>query len=1240
MNRSTLQNAGFCTQYVHSLRELIDRDAGFNSQDLARTLAAFQLSEIRRPQPASHSHDPAESQIVAVYAGLLQRGLPTFPSLLVERTLLQPCIEQGLAVDASDAKAGSIRYTLPDGGRNVPQKWLEALARAHVAVDPRMTPLDLNADRFGSTEEHEFFRFTLAEAVGKGPIQLFELQRDFSALLPNAQTKGYIDQRVDFAVSGPGWKLVIEVDGAQHGELAQSAGDKRRDEQLRQQGWSVVRVPTGRLRADATIDTLRRTMPANNFVRYAALNHSSPLWQDPLGRLALQVVLAPFAVARIEHALLQALANGALSLSQGRWRLVIVERDVRAGILAVVDFVDHLHAFSDLHKLDRQLPAVDLLVYHTQEFPADAAELLAQKLRNANIQVRQAELGKVAISSERGADLLVDVAVLQRDGYNDRSRELADRHLSVTGAAYIIRSAYHDADTRRIASLDPITYPIETIQVQTRDGRQRQEVDERARRALVFLLQNIFRKQEFRDGQLPIIGRALRRQPVIGLLPTGAGKSLCYQFAALLQPGMTIVVDPLISLMTDQVDNLRSGAAIDWIGEINSLRSVAEKSEIINVMAEGRVKLLFLSPERLQSRAFRNKLSEFSLAYPVAYGVIDEAHCVSEWGHDFRTSYLRVAKTIKEYCRHNHAEPTLIALTGTASFAVLSDVQRELEVDDEHAQVYPDSFDRQELHYRVVKTLSSQKQQQLLDLLYQRLPSELGMAWSELYQRHGEATKAGIIFTPHAKGAFGAVAISEVLYGKLNVPVKFYTGKTDGSQKEMTQREFKNNDFALLVATKAFGMGIDKPNVRYTVHYNIPPSLEAFYQEAGRAGRDCEDAFCWLLFSDDRAAEADLALAPDAQDTIVHQIANNKVGGDAHRLLRLHTNSFRGLTPELDTIKDLYKQFIGPDLKGKAIDRRHELIVPFTDRSDDEHVQMQRDKALYRLAVLGIVVDYTLDWGKQLFEVVAARQSDEQLIRNLQGYVRRYKTREFVEAVPARVRAEPGDTVLGQCASFLLHFVYEEIEKKRRAAIRSIMEVARKASSLPDSQQQDFYVRGELATYLEKSPFTDVLLTLARAIHPSEWLAVLHMRDDNGVPLLSTVDGVRQLIGGCRRTLESYLEHPGLLFLSSVGWLLLPDPDVDQAMDEARRAFRSVSAQGPHPDQAAITLMLQGYRAMLRNVANGSDLFRRTAAVALRENPTRSLARELYRDIPKESEAVIYNFLLQEIRGLNQHLSQ
>jgi len=430
-------------------------------------------------------------------------------------------------------------------------------------------------------------------------------------------------------------------------------------------------------------------------------------------------------------------------------------------------------------------------------------------------------------------------------------------------------------------------------------------------------------------------------------------------------------------------------------------------------------------------------------------------------------------------------------------------------------------------------------------------------------------------------------------------------------------------------------MGIDKPNIRYTIHYNIPPSLEAFYQEAGRAGRDRQPAFCWLIFSDDARKEADRALAPDADEASLDAASNNYKGGDVQRLLYLHRNSFRGFEPERLKIRELYQKYLGPVLVGTPFDSPVEVKIEFHNDNEKAH----RDKALYRLSILGLAKDYTLDYNNNRFEVTAIRLTDAQITENLQAYFRRYKTREFVDEIPQQVRNEKGNTTLGKCASLLLRFVYDEIEKKRRTAMRSMAEVARSASQLQTVEEQDEYVRGELRAYLEESPFTKPLLALVEQIDPAEWLQVLVLSNESDVPLLSTVDGVRQLRGGCRRTIESYPEHPGLFFLSSISRLLLPNPDVELAMAEARHSFQAI-AELPNRYQTSIIneLLQQGYKVMLRRTEDGPTLFKAIATIALEEYPHRDLAHLLSADVPSMSEKVILNILLSEIRELNQRL--
>jgi len=1223
MQHRDIQSAGYYSQYLWDQRRDLSKRAGFNVEQVARSLAAFHIRNSYGSTGEFSVPAPQEETTIAVLEGLLRRGLPTLSSVFVEDALLAGCISAGL-VTKIEADSG-IRFMNLEKERRGLQEWLDALIRAHAVVDPRLDAEEMDPSLLESAQERDFFCRVLPEGVGAGVWQFFEPQRSFRELLPAADAAKHRDERVDLAARLSDLQAIIEIDGYQHSFPPQLYADQRRDADLHKQGWRVTRVLTDDIYEPATVASLKALVPERPFVRAVRQNCHKPLWETAMGRDALRLVLAPFGIARIQAALLLALRQSILSLQASQWRLVVVERDVPCALLALVDFRMQLDALYQLLKLDWDLPDVEVMVYNTPEFAGLDCGVPETVLAQHHIHARQVELRDEHLGS-RSTDLMLDISILRRGGYSRMDEGFADAHLCGGGAAFEIRSAYDFQDTRRISPMEPIAYPI----------------DDDSLPALLFWLRNIFRKPGFRDGQFEILRRSLALKPVIGLLPTGAGKSLCYQLSALLQPGMTVVIDPIVSLMIDQVDNMRNVLAVDWIDTIHSWRESEDKTAVSESMSNGRVRILLISPERLQDRTFRNKLSEFSLAYSVPYAIIDEAHCVSEWGHDFRTSYLRLAETMRKYATRHDRAPTVLALTGTASYAVLSDVQREIGVEDEKAQIYPKSFDREELHFRVAATPSSQKQQELYSLMLTTLPQYFDQTnWQTLYRLSGGGTKGGIIFTPHAGGPFGASSVRNALVRKLDTEVGVFFGTQEKEIKAEAQAKFKNNDTAVLVATKAFGMGIDKPNVRYTIHYNIPHSLEAFYQEAGRAGRDRQPAICWLLFSDDCNEEANRALAPDAERSVLAAIGEDYGGGDVHRLLWLHKNTYRGFDADLAALSDMYKTHIGHALKEQPIGRTVEVKVPFDEggtKQEREKKQQERDKALYRLRLLGLVQDYTLDYKAKHFEVTAAAQTDQQLIANLQHYIGRYKVREVVDKIPDAVNQEPGATILGKCCSYLLRFVYEEIEKKRRAAIRTMVEVARKAAELESGEEQDAFVRNELRSYLEKSPFTDALLALAQRIEPSEWLRVLNLCDTNGVRLLSTVDGVRQLVGGCRRMLESQLEHPGLLFLSSVGRLLLNPPDVYLAEAEERRAIRALNTLSPQKGDAIVTQMLAGYVSALQNVADGDLLYETVASVALDEHPTRPLARRVWPTAEAQVERVLLNLLLFDVRALNERL--
>ena len=406
-------------------------------------------------------------------------------------------------------------------------------------------------------------------------------------------------------------------------------------------------------------------------------------------------------------------------------------------------------------------------------------------------------------------------------------------------------------------------------------------------KAIVYFLQNIFRKNRFKPGQEAIINRAIQGKDVIGLLPTGGGKSLTYQICSLLHPGVTVVVDPINSLMKDQFDKLIDNG-ITKTNFINSFNTKDEREKNIEELTESKYLIIFVSPERFQIEKFRISLANcFNNSVFYSYAVIDEAHCVSEWGHDFRHVYLNLAKNIKKYCKPRISELPLLGLTATASFDVLADVQRELFLSDEAIISLPaEAIDRKELNFEILKINNDINSKNfwnreeelagikypLLKSVFEKLPNKIKKLEiknnilnpnPDFYEKiDGIYNNAGLIFCPTKSNKLknGVLSVYDNFkdFEYLNIGTFFGGGDDDSIQDTRIENEsklsFKNqedfidNKTNLMIATKAFGMGIDKPNIRFSIHYIFPNSVESFYQEAGRAGRDSNPSICSIIY--------------------------------------------------------------------------------------------------------------------------------------------------------------------------------------------------------------------------------------------------------------------------------------------------------------------------------------------------------------------------------------------------------
>ncbi len=329
------------------------------------------------------------------------------------------------------------------------------------------------------------------------------------------------------------------------------------------------------------------------------------------------------------------------------------------------------------------------------------------------------------------------------------------------------------------------------------------------------LLKKYYGYDSFRPGQDTIIESILTGNDTFAIMPTGGGKSICYQIPALLLPGISLVISPLISLMKDQVDALGlAGIAASFINSSLTMKEVRERIENTRL---GNYKILYIAPERLQVDSFR----ELLLTLPVAMVAVDEAHCVSQWGHDFRTAYLAVAPFLQQLSRR----PIITAFTATATPEVKEDIVSHLGL--QNPQIFVTGFRRDNLFLAVQSLRVKEKRKFILDYL------------------HDKADQTGIIYTATRKEA---EQLTELLIEN-GISVGKYHAGMNVSERKRNQEEFLFDNFRVMIATNAFGMGIDKSNIRFVIHFNMPKNIEAYYQEAGRAGRDGEASECILLFS-------------------------------------------------------------------------------------------------------------------------------------------------------------------------------------------------------------------------------------------------------------------------------------------------------------------------------------------------------------------------------------------------------
>lgn len=801
----------------------------------------------------------------------------------------------------------------------------------------------------------------------------------------------------------------------------------------------------------------------------------------------------PVSVARIEKVIIEAMISGHLDWNAAKWDVLVKENDHPCAALA----------FEDLKQMYNHLTSLTVK-YSDRKFPDVALTIISNQTDSPlHFDATVMELPSAAVLAKE-YDLVIDYSF---DDFCD-SRNVEFSEFKAKNKCYFnVRSSEEVYDERTVYTTERIQYRALT----TRDERGAYLPNEEEVAHLRYFLQLLFRKQDFRDGQLPILNRAVQLESVIGLLPTGGGKSLTYQLAAMLQPGISIVIDPLTSLMKDQYDGLIKNG-IDCCTFINASIGREELLEREAKMTESKVQIIFVSPERLCIYRFRQKLKAMAEGHIYfAYGVIDEVHCVSEWGHDFRFSYLHLGRNLYNYVLPKQSEEgtehiSLFGLTATASFDVLADVERELSGDtafplDTDATVRFENTNRLELQYRVVpiqaryansmwdvfevKNTSAprvlvQAQSMLKELetpssirrikerfierenivdplLQQRINStDLSVDVPDNWYMNNGAS--AIVFCPHRSGTRISVNDSPNKIGivssiKTALGCDRISGYVGGD--ELTaQDEFLHGETDIMVATKAFGMGIDKPDVRFTLNVNHSGSLEAFVQEAGRAGRDRKMALSIILYSEQLGADKEVFKfffgqnfkGSDFEKHVMYFLMEYQNTNVAIQGGTVVPRNVSGFMSELMAASEgqVVVSTISYQVQSQDFQELNKMLLKaglpkIGDGKKDqtkikEEYQAVLEKAIYRMCCVGIVDDFTRDYSARAFRIVTKRKPDGGYYQGLKRFLMRYYTEERADVEMIRAYSFKGQNEIQRCLGYLTEFVYQKIATKRKQA--------------------------------------------------------------------------------------------------------------------------------------------------------------------------------------------------------------
>lgn len=932
--------------------------------------------------------------------------------------------------------------------------------------------------------------------------------------------KNFINQQVDFYL--PQAKLVIEIDGQQHKlDEVTRVSDSKRDNYLSSKGITTIRITTDELKNGAY--TIKVETILKHLERYEKLltfykTACEKIENNQLSDDEIKTKLLPTAIIRFQVLLIELLTHKYLTFDEDWYFNILLHENIP-------DFAE--------------LAINDLLIWIDKLWQLKNKEELKKPSFNISISNDKSKFQPTTKA------INIDFSLFKR--YTDENIISEDVIFVRTDYFDIVK----DKNYFRVSTAEPINY----------------NVTDEDKTTLEFFLDNIFDKPSFREGQFPIISNALNRKDTIGLLPTGGGKSLCYQLPCLLQPSINFVVCPIKSLMYDQNDNLVK-TLVTNVSFITSDLEADEKREIERNFEQGRYLFVWISPEKFQIPSFRDRISAIVANFSIAYAVVDEVHCLSEWGHDFRTSYLNLAKTVDKLSpkdENGEGKIKFIGLTATASVNVLKDIKIEFarqkqRLEDENIKSLLD-YSRKELRFEVINDKGN-KIEKLKSLINELKDTESFIETTD---------KAGLIFTPNVNGAYGCYQVSNTLNTLFQNKVSWFsgdipkrdvydekTGRKIGTEPVMNrdefnkykikvQKDFKENKYQLLVATKAFGMGIDKQNIFYTFHYGLPSSVEALYQEAGRAGRwdkrkkenKNKIGKCFVLHSPETHDQVRVERLFHKDTTFAEMKAiSDEVGfggRDIFKQVFLFVQGQNDIAKDFEIITGVIKNYFKEKTQTRIFwnDAYSKLKI------NSDVLQ----KAIYRLSLLGIVSDWTTNFIDH-FEVQFKTLEEKHIVKSVSDYISKYEPNTEISKELQKIQQK---TVLEKAIWYLLNWTFENIAYSRKQSLKTLSDWC---SEFEDSES----FKKRIDSYFIFSETTFILQHIAENPKDYEkWFEVL--TTNKQFPNKTEFEKLKDSIS---RFLESYRNSIGLNFVSGFVRLALNEYEDSDGKERFESALLSV----------------------------------------------------------------------------------